>query len=151
MWKTAFKKFKGVWSALGRTYPFKYFKGCLPQFLLGPFLNTLSQQILSFSPTFLIFEWMFHIRAFNMRCWQELRCFHAAFFCTLFGWWFIWTFFTLNLGFWHNLLILFMQRQQNLKKIHNTFPGSLFSYTLSINRAYNSCNFGVRVSLNNCI
>ena len=23
--------------------PFKFFKGCLPQILLGPFLNTLSQ------------------------------------------------------------------------------------------------------------
>ena len=33
------KKFEGVWSA----YPFKFFKGCLPQILLGPFLNTLSQ------------------------------------------------------------------------------------------------------------
>ena len=27
---------------LGRPYHFKYFKGCLPQFLLGPFLNTLT-------------------------------------------------------------------------------------------------------------
>ena len=25
-----------------RPYPFKFFKGCLPQILLGPFLNTLS-------------------------------------------------------------------------------------------------------------
>ena len=25
---------------LGRPYPFKFFKGCLPQILLGPFLNT---------------------------------------------------------------------------------------------------------------
>ena len=30
MWKTIFKKF-----------PFDFFKGCLPQILLGPFLNTL--------------------------------------------------------------------------------------------------------------
>ena len=27
---------------LGRAYQFKFFKGCLPQILLGPFLNTLS-------------------------------------------------------------------------------------------------------------
>ena len=27
---------------LRRPYPFKFFKGCLPQILLGPFLNTLS-------------------------------------------------------------------------------------------------------------
>ena len=44
MWKTAFKKFEGVWSALG-FYPLKFFKGCLPQILLGPFLNTLSHLI----------------------------------------------------------------------------------------------------------
>ena len=31
-----------VWSALGRLYPVKIFEGCLPQILLGPFLNTLS-------------------------------------------------------------------------------------------------------------
>ena len=29
--------------ALGRPQPFKFFKGCLPQILLGPFLNNLSQ------------------------------------------------------------------------------------------------------------
>ena len=28
---------------LSRPYPFKFFNGSLPQFLLGPFLNTLSQ------------------------------------------------------------------------------------------------------------
>ena len=28
---------------LGRTYHFKFFKGCLPQILFGPFLNTLIQ------------------------------------------------------------------------------------------------------------
>ena len=27
---------------LSRPYPFKIFKGCLPQILLGPFLNALS-------------------------------------------------------------------------------------------------------------
>ena len=40
--KTAFKNFEGVLSALGRPYFFKLFKSCLPQILLGPFLNTLS-------------------------------------------------------------------------------------------------------------
>ena len=31
---------------LSRPYPFKYFKGCLPQNLLSPLLNTLSHLIL---------------------------------------------------------------------------------------------------------
>ena len=35
------KRFEGVWSALKRQYSFKFFKGCSPQILLGPFLNTL--------------------------------------------------------------------------------------------------------------
>ena len=30
-------------SALGRSYPFKFSKDCLPQVLLDPFLNTLAQ------------------------------------------------------------------------------------------------------------
>ena len=42
LWKTAFKKFEAIWSA----YHFKFFKGCLPQILLGPFLNTLSHTLL---------------------------------------------------------------------------------------------------------
>ena len=37
--KTAFKNLNGY----SRPYPFKFFKGCLPQISLGPFLNTLSQ------------------------------------------------------------------------------------------------------------
>ena len=32
------------WSA---PYPFKFFKGCLPQILLGPLLNTLSQMLMA--------------------------------------------------------------------------------------------------------
>ena len=36
LWKAAFKK-------LGRQYRFKFFKDCLPQMLLGPLLNTLTQ------------------------------------------------------------------------------------------------------------
>ena len=38
LWKTAFKKFQGIWSAT-----LKYFKGCLSQNLLSPLLNVLSQ------------------------------------------------------------------------------------------------------------
>ena len=46
MWKTAFKIF---WSDMvwwSRPYNFKCFKGCLPQILLGTFLNTLSHLLL---------------------------------------------------------------------------------------------------------
>ena len=43
LWKTAFKKFDGVWSALGEPYLFKFFIGCLAQILLDPFLNALTQ------------------------------------------------------------------------------------------------------------
>ena len=37
--------FKKIWSdmvCLGRPYHFNFFKGCLLQILLGPFLNTLN-------------------------------------------------------------------------------------------------------------
>ena len=30
---------------LGRSYHFNFFKGCLPQILLDPFLNTLNQMV----------------------------------------------------------------------------------------------------------
>ena len=30
-----------------RPYPFKFFKGCLPQILLGPFFNNLTQLCLN--------------------------------------------------------------------------------------------------------
>ena len=33
---------KNLKVCLNRSYPFKFFEGCLPQVLLGPFLNTLS-------------------------------------------------------------------------------------------------------------
>ena len=36
-------KFEGVWPDLARPYPFRSFKGYLPQILFGPFLNTLTQ------------------------------------------------------------------------------------------------------------
>ena len=34
---------KAHYKCLRRPYPFKFFKGCLPQNLLSPLLNTLSQ------------------------------------------------------------------------------------------------------------
>ena len=40
-----FKNLKG-YGLLSRPYHFKFFKGCLPQILLGPFLNTLSHMTL---------------------------------------------------------------------------------------------------------
>ena len=46
LWKTAFKKFEVMWSA-SRPYHFKIFKGCLPQMLLGSFLNTMTQMCLT--------------------------------------------------------------------------------------------------------
>ena len=41
--------FLKVWSdivCLSRPYQFKFFQGCLPQILLGPFLNTLPRTLL---------------------------------------------------------------------------------------------------------
>ena len=37
LWRTVFKKFE---------VHFKFFKDCLPQILLGPFLNTMTQIVL---------------------------------------------------------------------------------------------------------
>ena len=37
---TVFTELSNKWD---RPYPFKFFKGCLPQILLGSFFNTLSQ------------------------------------------------------------------------------------------------------------
>ena len=34
---------------LSRPYPLKFFKGCFPQILLGPFLNTLSHMYQTFT------------------------------------------------------------------------------------------------------
>ena len=42
MWKTAFKTFEVIWSTSSNHITSKNFKGCLPQVLLGSFLNTLS-------------------------------------------------------------------------------------------------------------
>ena len=41
LWKTVFKKFEVIWSASA-----DFFKNCLPQILLGPFLNTLPHTLL---------------------------------------------------------------------------------------------------------
>ena len=38
-----------IFFCLSRPYHFKFFKGCLQQILLGPFLNTLSQMIFMIS------------------------------------------------------------------------------------------------------
>ena len=44
MWKTTFKNLNLKWYGLPKqTIPLRILKGCLPQILLGPFLNTLSQ------------------------------------------------------------------------------------------------------------
>ena len=40
MWKTVFRKFEVIWSAWA-DHVTSLFKDCLPQILLGPFLNTL--------------------------------------------------------------------------------------------------------------
>ena len=45
LWKTAIKKFEVMVCLISRPYPLKCFKGCLSQFLLAPFLNSLSQII----------------------------------------------------------------------------------------------------------
>ena len=37
---------------LSRPYPFKFFKGCLQQILLGPFLNTVSHITLNLQQSF---------------------------------------------------------------------------------------------------
>ena len=49
MLKTTFEK---IWSdmiCLGRPYHFSFFKGCLSQILLGPFLNTFTHIIINFA------------------------------------------------------------------------------------------------------
>ena len=46
--KSVEDSFLKIWSdmvCLDRQYHFKFFKGCLPQILLGPFLNTLTYLI----------------------------------------------------------------------------------------------------------
>ena len=40
LWKKAFEKFKAIWSVLTDYITSNFFKGCNPQSLLGPFLNT---------------------------------------------------------------------------------------------------------------
>ena len=47
MWKTAFKKSEGLWSALADYIPSNFLKAvCLPQNSINPLLNTLSELFL---------------------------------------------------------------------------------------------------------
>ena len=52
LWKTAFKKIEVIWYAIWYAIPLQFFfhlnffKGCLPQILLCPFLNNLTHIIL---------------------------------------------------------------------------------------------------------
>ena len=41
LWKIALKKISRDMACLSRPYSFNFFKGCLPQILLGPLLNNL--------------------------------------------------------------------------------------------------------------
>ena len=46
------EKLRNIWVkvfCLGKPYHFKFFKGCLPQILLGPFLNILTHKFHNFS------------------------------------------------------------------------------------------------------
>ena len=47
MWNKAFKNFEVIWSAYADYITSNFFKGCPPQILLGPFLNTLTCMIFS--------------------------------------------------------------------------------------------------------
>ena len=50
MWKTAFKKLELIYGLPRQTISLQMFKGCFPQILLGPFLNTLIQIYLWSAP-----------------------------------------------------------------------------------------------------
>ena len=52
---------------LSKPYPFKFFKGCLPQVLLGPFLNTLSH---------IIFYWLLYRWIKRKKLFWSLFCAH---------------------------------------------------------------------------
>ena len=52
--KTTFKKFEVIIVCLERPYRFNFFKGCIPQISLGPFLNILTQIKFSSYPYALI-------------------------------------------------------------------------------------------------
>ena len=45
-------------SSLGRPYHFKFFKGCLPQILFGPSLNTFSQIFITIRKNFQTKKWI---------------------------------------------------------------------------------------------
>ena len=66
MWKTAFKN-------LSRPYPRKIFKGCLPQNLLSPLLNTFSYILIFSVPYFPQFKINMEIYWMNLRIWSKLE------------------------------------------------------------------------------
>ena len=65
---------EGIMVSLNRPYHFKFFKGCLPQVLLGPFLNTLTHIVIKVSVSILIFLQYFYFRRLNPLC--SLYAFH---------------------------------------------------------------------------
>ena len=69
---------EGMMVSLNRPYHFKFFKGCLPQILLGPFLNTLTHILIKVSVSIWIFLQYFYFRRLNPRC--SLYAFHIWFF-----------------------------------------------------------------------
>ena len=69
---------EGIMVSLNRPYHFKFFKGCLPQVLLGPFLNSLTHIVIKVSVSILIFLQYFYFRRLNPLC--SLYAFHIWFF-----------------------------------------------------------------------
>ena len=59
---------------LGRSYHLKFFKGCLPQILLGPFLNTLTQIIIHVTAIFRIRNENLQYSEHCQRSMMELFC-----------------------------------------------------------------------------
>ena len=72
MWKTTFKSLKW-YGMLSRAYDFKFFSGCLPQILLGLFLNALFH--LSFKNLSFYYDnrFLFSRKMNNIRSWREVR------------------------------------------------------------------------------
>ena len=58
---------------LGRRYHFKFFKGFLPQILLGPFLNTLSQMNMAALLLYLVPLESFQEKKISWRIYGELK------------------------------------------------------------------------------
>ena len=63
----------------GRLYHFKYFKGCLPQILLGPFLNILTHLYLFVCVCFVYFRYVWVCISLTLRVNYNNYCiFHYA-------------------------------------------------------------------------